>query len=347
MAVLSSVAYSEIADAVLLTQNKLVKRGAFVDMQTDLTDHVACKELWKRKQWGFSGGKSLEIEYQMNHNNTAKAVGLYETDTNADVQTMVKGEVPVRHMNAHYIYDLREAAFQRGGAEIVNHVKTKYTAMMVSFYESLESILWGKPATSADVKTPYGMKYWLTRNASEGFNGGNPTGFSSGRAGIDSGSYDRYKNWTSSYSDVTREDLLRKMKRAARKIRFKSPVLHATPSVNMSRGIYTNDDVLSEMEELLEDRNMSLGNDLGKYQGSTIFKSTPITYVPFLDDDSGDPVYMIDWNWMFMAIMKGWESNLSSPTQVYNQHLVRRVDLDATLNMVCTDPRRQAVFHKA
>jgi hypothetical protein len=30
--------YGDIADAALLTQQLLIKRGAFVDMQTDLTD---------------------------------------------------------------------------------------------------------------------------------------------------------------------------------------------------------------------------------------------------------------------------------------------------------------------
>jgi len=44
------LSFSQIDDAVLLTQNTLVKRGAFVDMQTDLTDHVAVREMWKGKR---------------------------------------------------------------------------------------------------------------------------------------------------------------------------------------------------------------------------------------------------------------------------------------------------------
>jgi hypothetical protein len=42
--------------------------------------------------------------------------------------------------------------------------------------------------------------------------------------------------------------------------------------------------------------------------------------------------------------MPGWENNLSAPYMVPGKHLVRRVDLDASLNMVATDPRRQTVI---
>jgi hypothetical protein len=44
--------------------------------------------------------------------------------------------------------------------------------------------------------------------------------------------------------------------------------------------------------------------------------------------------------------MSGWENNLSAPMPVPGKHLVRRVDLDVSLNMVCTDPRRQTVLSK-
>ena len=114
----------------------------------------------------------------------------------------------------------------------------------------------------------------------------------------------------------------------------------------MSNGIYTNDDVIGLMEEILEAQNMNLGNELASKDGRVVFKSTPITYAPKLDTDSTDPVYMLDWKWLAIGVMAGWENNLSSPYMVPGKHLVRRVDLDASLNMVCTDPRKQTVISK-
>ena len=341
------LAFSKIDDAVLATQNKLIKKGAFVDMQTDLTDHVAVREMWKGRQKQFEGGQDWEFEIQMDHNHSARTVGLYETDGSSENDTLKDGKVSVRHVNAHYIYDQRLPAFQRGGTAIVNLIKSKQTGMMVSLYELLEEILWSKPADSSDDKTPFGLAYWVTKNALEGFYGGNPVGFSEGRAGISTEDYPRFANWTAKYASVTKDDVVRKMRRAHRKTKFRSPVSHATPDLgSMKNGIYTNDNVIGTLEELLEAQNMNLGNDLASKDGRTLFKSTPVQYAPYLDNDSTDPIYMLDWKWLAIGVLAGWENNLSAPYMVPGKHLVRRVDLDASLNMVCTDPRRQAVISK-
>lgn len=340
--------YGDIDDAVLLTQEKLIKRGAFVNMQTDLQDHVAVREIWKDRQHKFDGGNDWEFDLQMDHNHSARAVGMYETDGSSLTDTMAKGKIQPRHINAHYIYDQREKAFQRGGTQIVDLIKTKYVGMMVSFYELLEEFLWGKPDDSTDEKTPYGLDYWVTASATEGFKGPDPDGFAGGRADLPIATYPRATNWTAEYAEISKEDLVRKMRRAHRKTKFRSPVSHAEPNFGkMKNGIYTNDDVIGIMEEILEAQNMNLGNDIASKDGKTTFKSTPITYVPYLDSNTKDPVFMLDWKWLAVGVLAGWENNLGKPYMVPNKHLVRRVDLDATLNMACTDLRRQTRIQKA
>ena len=42
---MASLDPKQIDDLVLLTQNALIKRGAFVDLQSDLTDYVGVREL--------------------------------------------------------------------------------------------------------------------------------------------------------------------------------------------------------------------------------------------------------------------------------------------------------------
>jgi len=37
---------------------------------------------------------------------------------------------------------------------------------------------------------------------------------------------------------------------------------------------------------------------------------------------------------------------MTAPYMVPGKHLVRRIDLDASLNVVCTDPRRQTILYK-
>ncbi len=340
-----TTAYSDIDDMVLLTQQNLIKRGAFLDLQTDLTDHVAVREMWKARQKKFTGGLDWEFEAQIDHNHSARAVGAYETDGSSVGDTMIRGRVSPRHVNAHYIYDQREPAFQRGGLAICDFVKSKYTAMMVSFFEYLEEVLWSKPATSADEKTVYGMQYWVLKDETEGFNGENPAGFANGRANINSGIYGRWANWGGYYAAVAKEDLIRKMRKMHRSIQFRSVVSHAQPELGgMKNGIYMNDAVIGLCEELCEDQNMNLGNDLASKDGRSLFKSSPLIYVPFLNGDTDNPIYMLDWKWLAIGVMAGWENNLTKPYMVPNKHLVRRVDLDCTLQMVCTNLRRQGVL---
>lgn len=337
------IPFSDIDDAVLLTQQNLIKRGAFVDLQTDIQDHVAVREMWKARQKKFAGGDDWRFDAQVDHNHSARPVGLYETDGSSVSDTMISGKVGPRHINAHYIYDKREPAFQRGGLAIADLVQTKYTGMMVSFYELLEGILWGKPETEADEKTPLGISAWVVKNAVEGFFGGLPAGFTS-RGGI---THARFNNYSGTYAEISKEDLVRKMRRMHRQVKFRSPVSHAEPTVGgMHNGIYLNDTTIGLCEEELEKGNMNLGNDLASKDGRATFKSTPLTYAPYLDADAQDPVYMLDWLWLAIGVMEGWENELTKPYMVPGKHNVSRVDLDATLNTVCTNNRRQGVFYK-
>ena len=340
--------YKDIDDAVLLTQENLIKKGAFLDLQTDLTDHVAVREMWKNRQKKFDGGNDWEFQAQIDHNHSARTVGMYETDGSSLTDTMIDAKVSPRHINAHYIYDQREPSFQRGGKAIVDLIQTRYTGMMVSLFELMEAILWGKPADAADEKTPYGIAYWVTKGLTEGFTGLDPVGFPLGRAGKSSATYPRWANWSSPYAAVTKEDLIRKMRRGHRKTKFRSPVSHAQPTLGATKnGIYTNDAVIGTIEEILEAQNMDLGNDIASKDGRALFKGTPLTYAPYLDADATNPVFMLDWEWLAIGVLPGWENQLTKPYMVPGKHLVRRVDLDCTLQMVCTNLRRQAVYHLA
>lgn len=341
-----SIQYADIDDAALLTQQKLVQRGAFLDLQTDLTDHTAVREMWKGRKKVFVGGDDWEFQAQIDHNHSARVVSLYETDGTSFTDSMITMQVRPKHINAHYIYDKREKAFQRGGVAIVDLLKTRYVGMMVSFYELLEEILWTKPTDSTDEKTPFGITYWVTKASSEGFNGLDPSGFAAGRAGVSSTSQARWANYGAPYVSISKQDLIRKMRKGSRQTKFRSVVSHSEPVVGgMKNGIYCGDTVVGIMEEILEDQNMNLGNDLASKDGRTLFKSTPVQYAPKLDDDASNPVYMLDWKWLAIGIMAGWENQLSRPYMVPNKHLVSRVDMDVTLNMICTNLRRQSVFH--
>lgn len=343
-----SLNISQIDDAVQLTLNNFVERGKFVNMQTDLTDHVAVREMWKSRKTVFEGGLEWEFQVQMDHNHSARTVGLYEQDASSLTDTMTNGTVPVRHINAHFLYDQREKAFQGGSSKIVDLVKTRSSAMHVSVYELLEEQLWGKPADSSDTKDVFGIPYWVVKNATTGLTGGNPSGFSGGAGNIDSTAYARWKNFSGTYTDVTKTDLVRTMRKAHRETMFRSPLSLAEATLSgMGNGIYVNTTTIGLLEEILEDQNMNLGNDIASKDGRTMFKGTPVTYTPYLNNDSQNPIYMLDWKYLQVGCMAGWENEITKPYMVPGKHTVRRVDLDASLNAICIDRRRQTVLYQA
>ena len=344
----------EITGLVETTQEGLIKQGAFVDAQTDITQHVAVSEMLPRHKKVFEGGVDWRFDVMLDHNHSARAVGLYERDGASIADNLVKGIVGPRFLDANYVFDTKEPDLQRGGKAIVDYVRTKYIGMIISFYDLLENILWSKPQSDADKKTPYGIPFWVTKptvttaGTPAGFNGGNPVGFSSGRAGLSSETYPRLKNYTGVYSQISKDDLLRTMRQCVRKTNFKSPVNHATPTVGPSaNGIYTNDNVIGKFEEILEAQNMNLGDDLDSKGGKALFKGRPVTYVPMLDNDTDDPIYMLDWSTLCFGILGGWQKRVSAPKPVAGMHNVRQVFLDASLNTICTDFRKQTIIVKA
>jgi hypothetical protein len=340
--------YSDIDDAVVSTRNLLIKQGAFVDLQSDLTDHTAVRELWKNKRKAFEGGYNWTFTAQMDHNHSFKAVGMYETDSSVMVDTLVEGSVSPRHVNAHYEYDQKHPAFQGGATKIVDFVQAKQAEMTVSFWEGLEAACWTDPGAT-DTKAIHGIPHWIVKGTAgqEGFYGVNPTGYTSGCAGISSTTYPRWANYFADYTVIDEADLLRKLIKGHYAVQFRSPLNHAEPDLGkMGNGIYVNLSTIVLLEEYLKSQNMNNGTDLAFYQGRATFKGTPIVYAPYLDNDSSDPIYLIDWKWLAMGVLSGWAENQTAPYMVPGKHTVRRVDLDATMEVVCTNRRRQAVFAK-
>jgi hypothetical protein len=344
---MSGIQFADIDDAVLLTMENYIKKGAFLDLQTDITDHVAVREIWKNRQKKFDGGNDWTFQAQIATNGSTRAVGLFETDGTALSDTMIEGSMSPRHINACYIYDQREKAFQQGGKAIADLVQTRYTAMMVDFYDYLEAVLWGCPAAS-DTKTPHGVSYWVTKGTAgqEGFYGMDPTGYTSvGRGHILSSAQARWRSWFADYAEVTDTDLIAKIDTAMMSTQFRSPVDHAQPDLASAKtGIYANQGTAKQLKALLRTQNMNLGNDL--IGVLPLIKGVAPTYVPKLDADTSDPVYILDWKWMAVGVLAGWENNLSAPYMVPNKSKVRRVDLDCTLELVCTNLRKQMCFAK-
>ena len=362
-------------DIVKATAELLIKQGAFTNLLSDLTEYAIVKRIMPRHKKVFAGGLDWTFMTAIASNNTgngtAKFTGLFENDAFNRVNVLVQGKVSPRFLTANYVYDKREPVLNSGEATqskllaIVNFVKVQMELMYQSVYDKLETTFAGVGPTYADDKvTPHGLAFYIQKQSNTdavshpdgAFDGKDPslpassssaTPTACPRCNIATSTYARWANWAAQYAAISKDDLVKKMRIASHKINFISPLNLNDPTLSTGREILTNLAVLQEMETILESQNMNLANDLAAKDGKTLFKGTPVSYVPILDGDTQNPVYMIDWKTLVFGTVAGWDKKVSAPKEDNAQHNTMKGFLDMSCEMVCTNLRNQAVLCKA
>lgn len=332
---------SQIDDLVVTTQKHLGKMR-WTEIAMDLQDYIALRRILNKKKVKFQGGTEIQWNVMVDYNNTAKLTGLFAKDTTNVGDAMTTASIPWRHATTSYAYDRREVAMNRPTkVQIVDLVETRRAQAMMGLADLMEDIFWGKPDDSDDTLTPYGVEYWIVKASSgeDGFVGGNPDGFTSGCAGLNATTYPNWKNYAADYAAIDDDDFLEKLRRAARKTKFKSPVKHKDYDLGSNYGYYTNDTVLTALEKLLRASNDNLGRDFHKFQGEVYFKKSPIEWVPKLEDETDDPFYGINWGLFQPVFLAGEYMNEMPPQKAPEQHTVSVVYIDLSFNFRCTNRR--------
>lgn len=320
---------------------------SFEQIAQRLTDYEIMRRLLKKERILIKSGTGFQRRVMLDHSGSARHVQMFEGDNTSITDVLKVLNVPWRHAMADHSIERREILMNSGASELVDLLKVRRLDAVISITEELETKGWSAPASSANVTDAWGIPYWITKDTSEGFNGGNPSGFST-KGGIDSTPNKRWKNWTAQYSAATKTDLIRRMRRAHARTNFKSP--ENIKDLRTGRGerfrIYMNLETLLLIEELAEAQNDQLGRDIASMDGSSVFKKNPLIQVPELASDATDPVYMLDTNTIFIAALAGDVLQESGMLKKANAHNVFESFIDLTYNFVCVDPRRNAVISK-
>ncbi|MFW6033478.1 MAG: phage major capsid protein [Phycisphaeraceae bacterium] len=340
-----SLSDKEIQDLVTGTLDNL-GRMKFQQIAQNLQDYEVMGRWLRKDRVAFDSGIGIKRTLMTKLPGSARHVGLYEEDELNVVDLLKSMVVPWRHATTNWAFERRETLENRGKALVVNVIKPRRAGAMIDLIEQLEDKAFTAPSEGNDVD-PYGLPYWIVKNANEGFNGGTPSGHST-VAGVDLDEVPKFKNYTAQYTDVSKSDLIKKMRTAYRKIRFKSPV--SIPDFRRGKGdryrIYVGESTISDMEDLGEAQNENLGRDLASMDGVMTFRRNPIIWIPKLDEDTTDPVYMTDHGTFYPVILKGDYLRETDPAKAAKQHNVFEVHVDLSYNYVCVDRRRNAVLSK-
>lgn len=340
------------ADSVLdlvTTSLRELGRMKWSMIATSLQQYVAMPQLLKKEKVEIGSGYGIQWNVQKSLGGYAERTGLYATDNVNVADVMTTANAPWRHLKTKYAFDRREITMNSDPARIVDLAKIRRVTAMTDLAVLMETDFWNKPVDSTDTDKAFGVPYWIVQNATEGFNGGDPSGFTAGAGGLTAASVANWQNWSGQYTTVTDDDLITKMRKASTFTNFMPPVDVPQYGTNGSSqyGYYTNYSVLGTMEKLLTRQNDNLGNDLASKDGSTLFRQNPVKWVPFLEADTKNPVYGINWSVFKPVVLKGEYLREAPPQPAPSQHTVVQVFVDLTYNYACYDRRANFVLQTA
>ncbi len=358
----------DIAD---LVKGTLVDLGRlkWTNIATSFQKYVFGSNMLRKEKVGFESGRDIQWNLQVAQSNAARMVTLGEPDVVTIKDTMQTAVIPWRHLTTSWAVIRQTLKMNREPAKIYDLLKEYRSASMISLAELIETQGWNSPTSSTDVVNMLGVPHWLVPNATQGFNGLNPFGFSAGCGGLSSATYANWANYTDSYGQVTKQDFVRKWRRATVFTEFESPMNVDIPTYNTGNkhGFYSTYYVVGLAEEILEQQNDNLGHDIASMDGKVMFRRTPLTWVPKLETLSGtgsaastgtfvnatytssggyplNPLFGINWGVMRPIFLKGEYMLEHGPIPVPFQHTALQTFVDISMNVECRDRRLQFVM---
>lgn len=342
----------QLDDFVNLTL-KNFKRKKWADISLDYQYYIFADKMFSRKAKDpESGGSQLNWKVQVTNTGTARHSELFDIDQTAVVDLTKEAQIPWSKQTVNFSYDIDEEVMQSDRETIINEIKVREHSMYNDYFELMEEALWSMPASAdSSPRPPSGVPYWVVKSATEGFNGGNPSGHTSGAGGLSSTTYPNWSNYTYGCTDVSRDDFIEKTIKACEFCKFLAPKKYPElggSGVESDWGFYTTYRLQQQLEKYLQSSNDNLGTDIAKYAGQVMLKGNPVTWVPYLEEnDSEDPFYGLNWKVFRYFFRKGRHMVRRPPQEKYGQHTVRVVHMDNWGNFRCDNRRRLFVGYFA
>lgn len=357
-----SINLSQLGDALTATYDKIPMD--VVDLSMDQQDYLVMPYFMKKNggMREIGGGIGIGQIIMYEHGGRSRFVGEYDVDVILAIDHLDKMRVDFTLMTDNVSFTLSELRANRGKELITNIMKPKKKAMYNRTIATMEDAFFALPDADDD-KTPWGLKYWIVKNAAAGFNGGYPSGFTR-IANLDLTKIPQFRNYTDIYAAITKEDLLTKWRRAHRRTRWVMPKKQSGfIGDTTERRIYiTNERVTEALETIGEGQNENLGRDMAPYtagggpknlkglkvlpDGEILFKRTPVYNAWALVDDTSDPIYGTDMRYFYPVVRKGDNQQMSTFEKSPNQHRVQVAHYDHAYQFLCINRRAQFVLSK-
>jgi hypothetical protein len=341
-----------IADVLITSLNQL-GRLKFTDLMSDYQNTIALKRIFRKQKATIESGPEVQFNIITDTNHSARHVGIGYVSTVNIPNVMTNGKMPWRHTTWNWGVERRIIQMNSGSAKIVDIAQTQRLAAFGSAILLFERTLWRVPNATTETDDPVGIPYFVVKSATaataannNGFNGTVPSGYTVvANINPTSGAGGRWKNYSDAYTAISKEDLIRKMRRARYYTDF-MPLVDEIPVYNTGNdyGIYVNYPTVQALEEILESQNENLGSDIASMDGKVVFLRSSVTPVIELDQDTTNPVYLLNWGELGAQALKNEWMNEQHFDKNPNQPTVTFTNTDCSWNLYCRNRRRQAVL---
>lgn len=267
-------------------------------------------------------------QYTLQHNESGERPGWYAgievvaPDSSSRAQMYV-----TKNYRTHYGWDDHEMdANGNNKHRILDELKRREMQMDQALMDMVESDFWGLTTVAESASSFFGIQNMITINAggtpgtnqplaatstagfgstSASFSGSNATGWSTSH-NIDRGTNEKLRNANALYVTIDRDDFLPKFRACNDMTNFKAPISGIKQlGGRMQREYFTNWSVRNRLKELSAAQGQDLGFDLSG--PDPIYESKPVKWVSFLDSNTNNPIYGINWACIYPVWLGRWK----------------------------------------
>jgi len=358
--------YTRIADSLTAVYDKVP--SSVIDLSAEQTHYIVAPYFLNKKggMMEISGGKGIGQLMMIDHGGRSRHVDALDEDVVRIIDHLTKARVDFTRLTDSVSYTADQLDENKGKELITNLIAPSKRAMHLRVIETLEEDFFVTPDANDD-KTPWSLKYWVVKAPAGTTEGGytNGTGYPTGFtdvAGLSLTKVPQYRNYNDLYTSLTKEDAILKMKRAHRRTNWRSPRPQAGFKGDSSerRILLSNETVCEGFEVLAEGQNENLGQDLASMHsgrripglgvnnetGEVVFKKHPLIHAPLLDDDTSNPIYGLDMEYIKAATCKGTNMKMGAFVNLAagKQHNVYSANFDHKYQYICFNRRPQWVI---
>lgn len=308
--------------------------------------------IFSKEKIEIQGGENISRFVNYRESGTAEYVLPAKVYQPAMIATLKKITIPWRHAHGHWAIVREEMLGCRGPEQLIDEVKVKQTVAKVDMSILIESMLWAAPDATSEI-LPLTIPYWVVPYPVAGATaaGAQQGTFQSGYtdiAGLDpsDAAYTRWKNWNFQWSNNAGEWTSvdgKRMGRMYRHLQFEAPQLasNLSDSKFSNLRLYTNETTLESMEENAKKQNDQVGPDLGRYQGSTLYRGLPPVWQSQLDTyiaaQGYYPTYLINFAYLKPVVREGDYFREETFKASMYQPDVTVTHMDLSYNLLCTN----------